>query len=119
MLGNSSRGFLPLQKRLLYWSCVVPIATYDFRLWYFSGAPTKAQVSFLATMQCKAALWILDAFRTSPTGRIEALAGLIPIHLYLKKLAMQSCLRATTLPSQHALLSLLSAHNSKSAHPHL
>ena len=69
-------------------------------------------------MQCKAALWILGAFRTSPTGGIEALAGLIPIHLYLKKLAKRSCLRATTLPSQHALLSLLSVRNSKGAHPY-
>ena len=107
-----------MQKRLLYRSCVVPIATYGFRLWYFAGAPTKAQVSLLATMQRKAALWILGAFRTSPTGRIEALAGLIPIHLHLKKLVKQSCLRAVTLPSQHALMSLLSARNSKGASPH-
>ena len=69
-------------------------------------------------MQCKAALWILGAFRTSPTGRIEALVGLISIHLHLKKLAKQFCLRAAILPSQHALLSLLSACNSKSAHPY-
>ena len=55
MLGNSSRGLLPLQKRLLYRSCVVPIATYGFRLWFFAGAPTKAQVSLLAAMQRKAA----------------------------------------------------------------
>ena len=32
MLGNSSRGLLPLQKRLLYYSYVVFIVTYDFRL---------------------------------------------------------------------------------------
>jgi len=70
-------------------------------------------------MQHKAALWILGAFRTSPTGGIEALAGLIPIHLYLKKLAKRLCLRAATLPSQYALLSLLSARNSKGAYPHL
>ena len=69
-------------------------------------------------MQRNAALWILGAFRTSPTGGIEALAGLIPIHLHLKKLAKRSCFRATTLPSQHVLLSLLSACNSKGAHPH-
>ena len=69
-------------------------------------------------MQRKAALWILGTFRTSSTGGIEALAGLIPIHLYLKKLAKRSCLRAATLSSQHALLSLLSARNSKGAHPH-
>ena len=69
-------------------------------------------------MQYKATHWILGAFRTSPTGGIEALAGLIPIHLHLKKLVKQSCLRAATLPSQHALLSLLSARNSKGAHPY-
>jgi len=32
MLGNSTRGLLPLQKHLLYHSCVVSIATYSFRL---------------------------------------------------------------------------------------
>ena len=56
-------------------------------------------MSLLAAMQCKAALWILGAFRTSPTGGIKALAGLISIHLYLKKLVKQSCLKAATLPS--------------------
>ena len=86
MLGNSTRGLLPLQKRLLYRSCVVPIATYGFRLWFFAGAPTKAQVSLLAAMQCKATLWILCAFYTLPAGGIETLVGLIPIYLYLKKL---------------------------------
>ena len=118
MLGNSTRGLLPLQKRLLYRSCVVSIATYGFCLWYFVRAPTKAQVSLLATMQCKATLWILGAFRTSSTGGIEALAGLIPIYFHLKKLVKRSCLRAATFPSQHALMSLLSARNSKGASPH-
>ena len=37
-------------------------------------------------MQCKAALWILGVFRTSPTNGIETFVGLIPIHLYSKKL---------------------------------
>ena len=115
MLGNSSRSLFPLQKCLLYCSCVVPIVTYGFRLWFFASASTKAQVSLLAAMQCKAALWILGAFCTSLTGGIEALAGLIPIYLHLKKLVKQSCLRAATLPSPHALISLLSARNSKGA----
>ena len=118
MLGNSSRGLLSLQKHLLYRSCVIPIATYGFRLWFFAGAPTKAQVLLLAAMQRKAALWILGAFHTSPTGRIEALADLIPIHLYLKKLVKQSCLRTATLSSQYALMFLLSAKHSKGAPPH-
>ena len=118
MLGNSSRSLFPLQKCLLYCSCVVPIVTYGFRLWFFAGAPTKAQVLLLAAMQCKAALWILGAFCISPTGGIEALAGLIPIHLYLKKLVKQSCFRAATLPPQHTLISLLSTKHFKSALQH-
>jgi len=69
-------------------------------------------------MQYKAALWILGTFYTSLTSEIEALAGLIPIHLHLKKLAKQSCFRTAMLSSQHVLLFFLSAHNSKSAQPH-
>jgi len=49
-LGNSSRGLLPLQKHLLYRFCVVPIATYGFRLWFSAGAPTKVQVLLLAAI---------------------------------------------------------------------
>ena len=113
MLGNSTRGLLPLQKWLLYHLCVVLIATYGFRLWFFAGAPTKAQVLLLAAMQHKAALWILGAFGTSLTGEIEALAGLIPIQLHFKKLVKWFYLRTVTLPSQHALMSLLSARNSR------
>ena len=72
----------------------------------------------LTAMQHKTALWILGVFCTSPTGGIETLAGLIPIHLHLKKLVKQSYLRAATLPSQHALMSLLSARNSKGTPSH-
>ena len=75
-------------------------------------------MSLLAAMQCKAALWILGAFRTSPTGGIEALVGLIPIQLHLKKLVKWFCLRTATLSLQHVLMSLLSAQHSKSAPPH-
>jgi len=114
ILGNLARGLLPLQKRLLY---IVPIATYGFRFWFFAGAPTKAQMLLLAAMQHKAALWILGAFRTLPTGGIEALAGLIPIHLHLKKLVKWSCFWTATLPSQHTLISLLSTRNSKALAP--
>jgi len=59
MLGNLIRSLLPLQKQLLYHLCVVPIATYGFRLWFFAGAPTKAQMLLLAAIQYKAALFFL------------------------------------------------------------
>src|SRR5882762_3793996 len=106
MLGNSSRGLLPLQKRLLYRSCVVPIATYGYCLWFYKGAKIKCLLADLKTMQRRAALWVLGAFRTSPTVAIEALAGLIPIHLHLTKLAQRSQSRLRTLHPNHALHSL-------------
>jgi len=58
-------------------------------------------------MQYKAALWILGAFCTSLTLEIEAIAGLIPIHLYLQKLSRRHQLRTLTLPFNHAIKSLL------------
>jgi len=62
LLGNSSRGLLPLQKRLLYRTCVLPIALYGFQLWFFKGAPTYYPLQNLNRMQCRAALWITGAF---------------------------------------------------------
>ena len=32
ILGNSSRGLLPIQKQLLYRTCILPIALYGFQL---------------------------------------------------------------------------------------
>ncbi|CAA7264637.1 unnamed protein product [Cyclocybe aegerita] len=73
-----SIGLSPKQWCLLYRLCVVPIATYGYRLWYFDGTRNKGAMNQLKRMQRKAALWITGAFRTSPTGSLEALAGLIP-----------------------------------------
>jgi hypothetical protein len=61
----------------------VPIATYGFKLWYYSGAHRKGQVAKLAKMQHRVALWIPGAFSTSPVSGVGALAGLIPINLHL------------------------------------
>jgi len=59
-------------------------------------------------MQRKAALWITGAFHTSPTGGTETLAGLIPVHLHLRKLADRANLRIATLSDTHPIRSLLS-----------
>ncbi|CAA7261906.1 unnamed protein product [Cyclocybe aegerita] len=118
MLGNSTRGLSPKQRRLLYRSCVVPIATYGYRLWYFDGARNKGAMNQLKRMQRKAALWITGAFRTSPTGGLEALAGLIPVHLMLKKLATRAVYRIATLSDTHPLRSMMGEGLLKRAAPH-
>ena len=38
ILGNSSRGLNPYQKRLFYRSCTLSIALYGFQLWFYSKA---------------------------------------------------------------------------------
>ena len=53
-------------------------------------------------MQRRAAIWILGAFKTSPTGVIETLARLTPIHLHIWKLVQQSYSQYSTLANQHA-----------------
>jgi len=106
MLGSSTRGLPPREKHLLYHSCVLPIATYGYRLWFFNGAQCKKALSSLKTMQCKAAIWITGAFSTSPTGGVKSLAGLIPVHLHLQKMAGQANYQAATLSDSHPLQSL-------------
>ena len=69
-------------------------------------------------MQRKAAIWILGAFRTSPTGGVEALAGLMPINLHLRKLAARSACRIVMLSDAHPLRSILSEANWKTAVKH-
>src|SRR5882757_8245025 len=110
MLGNLARGLTPLQKRLLYRSCVLPVATYGFRLWFYRGAHNKKTLKNLNSMQRRAALWITGAFRTSPNVGVEAIAGLIPIHLHLCKLSQRSCMRMLTLHPNHGLHSLSGMH---------
>jgi len=44
----------------------------------------------LGKMQRKVAIWILGAFKISPSYGIEAIAGLVPIKLHLQKLGERS-----------------------------
>ncbi|KDR65447.1 hypothetical protein GALMADRAFT_148700 [Galerina marginata CBS 339.88] len=118
MLGSSTKGLEPHSKRLLYRSCVVPIATYGYRLWYFDGAHCKGSMRLLSQMQRKAALWITGAFSTSPGPGVEALAGLLPIHLLLERMATHSILRAGTFSETHPVRSFLTGHMLGKATPH-
>ena len=63
-------------------------------------------------MQWRAALWISSVFCMSPTAEIEAISGLIPIHLHLKKLYSRFLLRGSLLPSNHIIKSILSSDGS-------
>ena len=116
LLGNSSRSINPLQKRLLYRYCALPIALYGFQLWFYNRALMSYHMKALNKMQRRAAIWILGAFKTSPLEGIEALAGLIPVKSHLQKIAKRSQIRPFKLPKNHILNNLLddSPHQSNS-----
>ncbi|PPQ94597.1 hypothetical protein CVT25_010605 [Psilocybe cyanescens] len=118
MLGSSTRGLRPVQKRILYCACVLPIVTYGFRLWYFAAARCKGALHHLSTMQRNPALWITGAFRTSPTGGVEALAGLPPINLLLRHLSERADYRFATLTPTHPVRAFLSRFNCGTIVPH-
>ena len=107
LLGNSSRGISPLQKWLLYRCCILPIALYGFQLWYYNKALLLYHMKILDKMQRRAAIWILGAFKTSPSMGIEAIAGIIPIKFHLQKIARRSEIYPFKLPSGHLLRSLM------------
>jgi len=90
ILGNSNRGINSSQKCLLYRSCVLPIVLYGFQLWFYNCVPIAYHLKVLGKMQRRVAIWILGAFKTSPSYGIEAIAGLIFIKLHLQKLGSRS-----------------------------
>jgi len=101
MLGNSTRSLLSYYKQLLYRMSILLIALYRFPLWYFKSALLFHPLKELRKMQQRAAIWITRAFHTFSSWRIEAIANLISIQLYLDKISGQS------LPMNHAINSLL------------
>jgi len=62
ILDDSSCGILPMQKRLLYRTCILLITLYRFNLWFFKGALIVKNINELKKIQRKAALWITGTF---------------------------------------------------------
>ena len=120
LLGNSSRGINPLQKRLLYRCCILPIVLYGFQLWYYNKALLSYHMKILDKMQRRAAIWILGAFKTLSSAGIEAIAGIIPIKFHLQKIAKRSQIRPFKLLINHILRSLMddSPPLSTTSNPH-
>jgi len=110
MLGNLNHSINPLQKCLLYRSCILPIALYSFQLWFYKCALTAYHMKILEKMQRHAAIWILGAFKTSPLYSVEAIVGLIPIKLHLQKLGGRSQLCMNKLPPNHLLCLLINSY---------
>ena len=92
---------------LLYRCCILPIVLYGFQLWFYDKAPLSYPIKTPGKMQRRAAIWILGAFRTSPTDSLEAIASLIPIKFHLQKLTSRSQLCSAALPENHLIRTLM------------
>jgi len=77
-------------------------------------------MKILDKMQRRAAIWILGAFKTSPSAGIEAIAGIIPIKFHLQKITKRSQIRPFKLPSNHIIRILMddSPPSSTTSNPH-
>ena len=71
----------------------------------------------LNKMQRRAAIWILGAFKTSPSMGIEAITGIIPIKFHLQKITRRLEICPLKLPPSHLLRSLMDDSSSLSITP--
>ena len=118
ILGNSSRGIIPTQKCLLYRCCILPITLYSFQLWFYNCTPLSYPLKILNKMQRRAAIWILSAFKMSPSEGIKVIVGLILIKLHLQKLVGRSQLCTLALPPNHIICLLMDSPFNSPKCPH-
>ena len=72
----------------------------------------------LRKMQRRVALWILEAFYTSPILEIKAIASLVPIHLHLQKISGGYQLKISTLPNNYAIKFLFERRHTENTSLH-
>lgn len=108
MLGNSVRGMSPRDKRRLYIANVIPVMCYGAQLWYHPKWKGKKYVADeLQKAQSRAARWITGAFKTTPIGALDMMAGLLPIKAQVDRFMHKSFLHIHTLHREHTLRTYL------------
>jgi len=77
-------------------------------------------MKILGKMQRRATIWILGAFKTSPSEGIEAIVSLINIKYHLQKLVGRSQIRSAALPANYLIRMFMNDHsnNHPSPNPH-
>lgn len=127
-LTKPSTGIKQGLMRQLYLAVAIPKMTYGLDIWYtppekFEGqrqntGSTKVQRQ-LGKIQRIATLAITGALRTTPTNLLDAHAGVLPIHLMLKKICHRAVTCIATLPQTNPLAKILQQYITKPANRHL
>ena len=104
MLGNSVRGIGPRQRAHAYQVCILSVLTYGLPLWYMMwGAGTIRLVKKMERVHSYALGWIIGAFRTSPVGSRELIAGIPPLKVILNMRLQGMISRLLSLGEHHSL----------------
>ncbi|KAF8686151.1 hypothetical protein AX14_003894 [Amanita brunnescens Koide BX004] len=104
MLGNSVRGIGPRQRAHAYQACVLSVLTYGLALWYTTwGAGVIRLVKRMERVHSYALGWVIGAFRTSPVGSRELVAGVPPLKVILNMRLQGTTARILSLGENHSL----------------
>lgn len=93
---NRNWGIKPKLMNQLYCTMVRPIVTYAAWIWWPKADQINAATK-LNRIQRLACLQITGAMRTAPTSALEAIIGLTPITIHVKREALASALRHAIL----------------------
>ena len=104
MLGNSVCGIGPRQRAHAYQACVLSVLTYGLALWYTTwGAGVTRLVKRMERVHLYALGWVIGAFRTSPVGSRELVAGIPPLKIILNMRLQGTTARILSLGENHSL----------------
>ncbi|KAF8673940.1 hypothetical protein AX14_005289 [Amanita brunnescens Koide BX004] len=104
MLGNSVRGIGPHQRAHTYQACVLSVLTYGLALWYtYWGSGVIRLVKRMERVHSYALGWVIGAFRTSPVGSRELVAGIPPLKILLNMRLNGTTARLLSLGEEHSL----------------
>ncbi|KAF8718447.1 hypothetical protein AX14_011825, partial [Amanita brunnescens Koide BX004] len=104
MLGNSVRGIGPQQRTHAYQACVLLVLTYGLALWYTTwGSGIIRLVKRMERVHSYALGWVIGAFRTSPVGSRELIAGIPPLKILLNMRLHGTTARLLSLGEEHSL----------------
>ena len=92
---GKSWGLEPNKTRWLYLQVVLSTLAYSCFLWAHK-LTTKKSIRLLESVQKLASIKITMGFKTTPLCTLNALAGLTPIDIKIKELAIKSVLRLKT-----------------------
>ena len=120
MLGSSIRGLDTIQRRNAYQACVLSVLTYGLPLWYApDGKGVSKHIRLIEKVHSYATRWITGAFRTTPNGAKEMIAGLPPLITILNQRFHGYRARIVTLPPAHILVATMTNKWTNPAYSHV